>query len=108
MLVCPSTTQLQLLIPYLRRPTKISALTNLQDVSKEIEEIHKAMGGRVDVSFDCVGYDKTMTTALHATRPGGKVCLVGMGHSEMTVPLTGASARYDFLSQYCMKGEKYM
>nr|AFK35907.1 unknown [Medicago truncatula] len=34
-----------------------------------------------------------MTTALTATQPGGKVCLVGMGHSEMTVPLTPAAAR---------------
>lgn len=53
------------------------------------------MGAGVDVTFDCAGFDKTMSTALRATRPGGKVCLVGMGHSEMTVPLTPAAARYD-------------
>lgn len=57
-------------------------------------QIQKAMGGGVDVSFDCAGFNKTMATALSATRPGGKVCLVGMGHSEMTVPLTPAAARY--------------
>lgn len=51
------------------------------------------MEGGVDVTFDCAGFDKTMTTALAATQPGGKVCLVGMGHSEMTVPLTPAAAR---------------
>lgn len=58
-------------------------------------QIQKAMGGGVDVSFDCAGFNKTMATALSATRPGGKVCLVGMGHSEMTVPLTPAAARHD-------------
>lgn len=48
----------------------------------------------MDVTFDCAGFNKTMSTALIATRPGGKVCLVGMGHHEMTVPLTPAAARY--------------
>ena len=52
------------------------------------------MGARVDVSFDRAGFDKTMSTALSATSTGGKACLVGMGHNEMTVPLTPAAARY--------------
>ena len=68
--------------------------TILQDVAEEVSQIHKAMEGGVDVSFDCAGFNKTMSTALSATRAGGKVCLVGMGHSEMTVPLTPAAARY--------------
>jgi L-iditol 2-dehydrogenase len=53
------------------------------------------MGAEIDVSFDCAGFSKTMSTALNATRAGGKVCLVGMGHNEMTVPLTSAAARYN-------------
>ena len=65
----------------------------LQDVS-EVEQIQKAIGAGVDVTFDCAGFSKTMSTALSATRAGGKVCLVGMGHNEMTVPLTPAAARY--------------
>ena len=68
--------------------------TIFQDVAEEVVKIHKAMGAEVDISFDCAGFNKTMSTALGATRPGGKVCLVGMGHSEMTVPLTPAAARY--------------
>lgn len=51
------------------------------------------MGADIDVTFDCAGFTKTMTTALEATRSGGKVCLVGMGHKEMTLPLTNAAAR---------------
>ena len=61
-----------------------------------MEKIHRVMGAEVNVTFDCVGFDKTMSTALTATSPGGKVCLVGMGHSEMNVPLTPAAARYYF------------
>lgn len=55
--------------------------------------IQNAMGCNIDVSFDCAGYDKTMTTALNATRAGGKVCLIGLALSKMTVPLTPAAAR---------------
>ncbi|XVE58622.1 hypothetical protein DITRI_Ditri04bG0184200 [Diplodiscus trichospermus] len=67
--------------------------TNMQDIPDEVESIRKIMGTGVDVSFDCAGLNKTMSTALSATRAGGKVCLVGMGHAEMTVPLTPAAVR---------------
>jgi len=66
----------------------------VQDVDQDVTQIQKAMKGEVDVSFDCAGFEKTMSTALQASRSGGKVCLVGMGHNEMTVPLTSAAARY--------------
>lgn len=66
-----------------------------QDVQKEVFQIQKEMGAAsVDVSFDCVGFDKTMTTALTATGSGGKVCLVGLGKSQMNIPLTPAAAKY--------------
>ncbi|KAF6133955.1 hypothetical protein GIB67_040719 [Kingdonia uniflora] len=71
----------------------IKVSTNIQDVEEEVIKIKKAMGVDVDVSFDCAGFDKTMSTALNATRAGGRVCLVGMGHGVMSVPLTPAAAR---------------
>ncbi|CAA3024381.1 sorbitol dehydrogenase [Olea europaea subsp. europaea] len=71
----------------------VKVSTDTKDVAAEIDQIKKAMGAGVDVSFDCVGFNKTMTTALGATSSGGKVCLVGMGHSIMTVPLTPAAVR---------------
>lgn len=64
-----------------------------QLVDEEVEQIQVAMGSGVDVSFDCVGYSKTMTTALTVTRSGGKVCLIGLALTEMSVPLTPAAAR---------------
>lgn len=56
-------------------------------------KIQNAMGSGIDVSFDCVGLNKTMSTALASTRSGGKVCLIGLAKSEMTVPLTPVAAR---------------
>ncbi|KAK4385041.1 Sorbitol dehydrogenase [Sesamum angolense] len=64
-----------------------------QDVSAEVEQIKKAMGAGIDISFDCAGFTKTMSTALGATLSGGKVCLVGLGHTEMTIPLAPAAVR---------------
>ena len=65
----------------------------LQDVGEEVVKIQKAIASRIDVSFDCVGLNKTMSTALSATGAGGKVCLIGMAQSEMTIPLTPSAAR---------------
>ncbi|KAF8379401.1 hypothetical protein HHK36_028836 [Tetracentron sinense] len=71
----------------------VKVSSNIQDVCEEAVQINKAMGTGVDVTFDCAGFNKTMSTALRATSAGGKVCLVGMGHDEMTLPLTAAAAR---------------
>ncbi|KAG6754463.1 hypothetical protein POTOM_042502 [Populus tomentosa] len=71
----------------------IHVSTNIQDVDEEVIKIQDAMGSGIDVSFDCVGYNKTMTTALNATQSGGKVCLIGLALTEMTVPLTPSAAR---------------
>lgn len=71
----------------------VQVSTKIEDVAEDVAVIVKAMAGRVDVTFDCAGFEKTMSTALSATSSGGKVCLVGMGHNEMTVPLIPACAR---------------
>ncbi|XP_058180925.1 L-idonate 5-dehydrogenase-like [Rhododendron vialii] len=71
----------------------IQVSADIQDVCEEVVKIQNAMGANVDLSFDCVGFSKTMSVALNATRAGGKLCLVGMGQSEMTIPLTPAAAR---------------
>ncbi|OMO97941.1 Alcohol dehydrogenase superfamily, zinc-type [Corchorus olitorius] len=71
----------------------VQVSTNIQDVGEEVMKIQNAMGSLIDVSFDCVGFNKTMSTALSATAAGGKVCLIGLAQSEMNIPLTPAAAR---------------
>ncbi|KNA11613.1 hypothetical protein SOVF_133480 [Spinacia oleracea] len=71
----------------------VKVTTDMQDIPDEVARIHEAMGRPVNVTFDCAGFNKTMSTALSATGAGGKVCLIGMGHGVMTVPLTPAAAR---------------
>lgn len=63
-------------------------------LDEKMAKIDRAMGNGVDVSLDGVGFNKTTPTALDATQAGGKVCLVGLGPSEMTIPITPAAARH--------------
>lgn len=47
----------------------------------------------VDVTFECTGKEACMQSALYATKPGGKVIMVGMGTPIQTVPLSAAHLR---------------
>ncbi|KAI1083551.1 GroES-like protein [Whalleya microplaca] len=49
--------------------------------------------GGVDVSFECTGKEVCMHTSLYATRPGGKVIMVGMGTPIQTLPMSVAHLR---------------
>ncbi|KAL3682545.1 hypothetical protein R1sor_000567 [Riccia sorocarpa] len=71
----------------------VQVSTRPEDLELEVIEIQKAMGSDIDVTLDCAGFTKTVTTALKATRSGGMVCLIGMGENDMNLPLTGAAAR---------------
>ncbi|CAM9293117.1 unnamed protein product [Pylaiella littoralis] len=50
-------------------------------------------GRRPDACVDCCGFESSVATALAAAKSGGKVCLVGMGHNMMNLPVTGSAAR---------------
>ncbi|XXG99117.1 hypothetical protein Hte_005451 [Hypoxylon texense] len=47
----------------------------------------------VDVTFECTGKEACMHTGLYATRPGGKVIMVGMGTPIQTLPISAAHLR---------------
>lgn len=47
----------------------------------------------VDLTFECTGKEACMQTSLYATKPGGKVIMVGMGTPVQTVPLSAAHLR---------------
>ncbi|KAI0161605.1 GroES-like protein [Hypoxylon sp. FL1284] len=47
----------------------------------------------VDVTFECTGKEACMHAGLYATRPGGKVIMVGMGTPIQTLPMSAAHLR---------------
>ncbi|KAK3939852.1 GroES-like protein [Diplogelasinospora grovesii] len=67
--------------------TNYSSSTSLLVVEDEDD------GGGVDITFECTGKEICMHTALYATRPGGKVIMVGMGTPIQTLPMSVAHLR---------------
>ncbi|KAF6829410.1 alcohol dehydrogenase GroES-like domain-containing protein [Colletotrichum plurivorum] len=63
----------------------------LAKVPEELETDSEDDG--VDVTFECTGKEICMQTSLYATRPGGKVVMVGMGTPIQTLPLSVAHLR---------------
>lgn len=47
----------------------------------------------VDMTFECTGKEVCMHTSLYATKPGGKVIMVGMGTPIQTLPISVAHLR---------------
>jgi (R,R)-butanediol dehydrogenase/meso-butanediol dehydrogenase/diacetyl reductase len=47
-----------------------------ENAAEAIQELTDGRGA--DVTFECVGIDATLNTSLQVTRPGGKICVVGV------------------------------
>ena len=49
--------------------------------------------GEVDRVFECTGAPSCVQAAIFATRPGGRIVLVGMGNPTYTLPVSAAALR---------------
>jgi len=47
----------------------------------------------VDAVFECTGQESCLQAAIYATRPGGKIMLIGMGTPVQTLPISAAALR---------------
>lgn len=70
------------------------------DISKPFEdrkvaaEIVQQMGGMMpDRTIECSGVETSQSMAIHATKSGGKVAIVGLGSPMNRVPLSSAAMR---------------
>ncbi|KAF2001618.1 GroES-like protein [Amniculicola lignicola CBS 123094] len=64
-----------------------------KDVSSDIMQIASLNDPDfegADVTFDCTGKEICMQAGLYATRPGGKLIMVGMGTPIQTLPMSAA------------------
>ena len=59
------------------------------------EKIRNAPGSKsgFDVVFECTGVEACTQAAIYATRPGGKVMIVGIGNPVQTLPISAAALR---------------
>ncbi|KAH8802734.1 chaperonin 10-like protein [Xylogone sp. PMI_703] len=49
--------------------------------------------GEVDAVFECTGVESCLQTAIYATRPGGKIMMIGMGTPIQILPISAAALR---------------
>jgi L-iditol 2-dehydrogenase len=68
-----------------------SLATDILSISAALQDPDEDIG--VDTTFECTGKEICMQTALYATRPGGKVIMVGRGTPIQTIPLSAARLR---------------
>ncbi|XP_045215423.1 sorbitol dehydrogenase-like [Mercenaria mercenaria] len=61
---------------------------------KEIAElVEQYFGERAEITIECSGAPSCARTAIYATRSGGCVALVGVGPSDITLPILDAAVR---------------
>jgi L-iditol 2-dehydrogenase len=71
------------------------------------EVLKLTMGRGVDVSYEAVGRNETVTAAIDATRKGGTVALVGNIQPQVTIPLQKVVSRQLRLQGSCASSGEY-
>ncbi|CAD6564936.1 MAG: hypothetical protein ASARMPREDX12_004511 [Alectoria sarmentosa] len=66
-----------------------------ETAASAIEKLLNGTGstGGFDVVLECTGVEACTQAAIYATRPGGKVMIVGMGNPVQTLPISAAALR---------------
>ncbi|XP_054159347.1 sorbitol dehydrogenase-like [Oppia nitens] len=60
---------------------------------ENIDQVMKIIGKRVDASIECTGVESAIKLAMLCTKSGGKAVLVGLGPSEVTIPVSETALR---------------
>ncbi|KAF2749160.1 sorbitol dehydrogenase-like protein [Sporormia fimetaria CBS 119925] len=80
-----------------RKGTSIDdELAIAKDTAAEAGKVGSSNGqpvGEFDAVFECTGVPSCLQAAIYATRPGGKVMLIGMGTPVQTLPISVAALR---------------
>ncbi|GIY28652.1 sorbitol dehydrogenase [Caerostris darwini] len=76
---------------------KIGATYQLcvKDINTEtaLSEIKSMLGGSPDITIECSGAESSIRLGILVTKSGGVVMLVGLGASEINIPIIEASVR---------------
>lgn len=91
-------------VPLKRGATIEEQLEIARETAAEIGKTSKPDGGelgQVDAVFECTGVPSCVQASIYATRPGGKVLLIGMGTPVQTLPISAAAlAEVDILGVF--------
>ncbi|KAK3675181.1 hypothetical protein LTR78_005115 [Recurvomyces mirabilis] len=78
-------------VPMRRGKDTDESLAIAKETAEAIGKVDSA--GEVDTVFECTGVPSCVQASIYATRPGGRLMLVGMGHPVQTIPLGAAALR---------------
>ncbi|KAG6189170.1 hypothetical protein E4U10_005065 [Claviceps purpurea] len=83
-------------VPMARPESIQEKLAYAQEVADKISQVEVVRGrpvGQVSVVYECTGVETCTQAAIYATRPGGKVMIIGMGNPILTLPMSAAALR---------------
>ncbi|KZF19852.1 GroES-like protein [Xylona heveae TC161] len=83
-------------VPRTRGRTIEEKLEIAKDTAASIAKIKADEGnevGEVDTVFECTGVEACAQASIYATRPGGRVMLIGMGTPIQQLPISAAALR---------------
>jgi L-iditol 2-dehydrogenase len=72
---------------------KLGATVTLNAASNVIEGLRQNGMEAIDVTIECSGAEPAIRVAIQATKSGGVVVLVGLGPSEIKLPIVDAAVR---------------
>ncbi|OAA35413.1 sorbitol dehydrogenase [Metarhizium rileyi] len=82
-------------VPMARPQTIEEKLAYAQDVAGQIKEVqvNGKPVGEFSAVYECTGVETCTQTSIYATKPGGKVMIIGMGNPILTLPMSAAALR---------------
>ncbi|KAJ3476596.1 hypothetical protein NLG97_g9077 [Lecanicillium saksenae] len=80
----------------MERPQTIEdKLTYAQKVADMVKNttVNGEAVGEVSAVYECTGVETCVQASIYATKPGGKVMIIGMGTPILTLPMSAAALR---------------
>ncbi len=74
-------------------PPPATAEAALEGARATAASVCQTAAADIDMVFECTGVPACVQAAIYATRPGGRVMLIGMGTPVQTLPISAAALR---------------
>jgi len=82
-------------VPMARPQTIEDKLAYAKDVAESVKgtEVGGQAIGEVSAVYECTGVETCLQSSIYATKPGGKIMIIGMGTPVLTLPISAAALR---------------